>query len=103
VKTGTSQDPVTPRPQRQTAGEQRQASARTTPSTASTVVFVNIEPSAIKSTGFIDAAIKALGDKKPLGAREGAAEAVVAVSKATAKALEPIFQSSIPVSMPPLS
>ncbi|KAI0270293.1 P-loop containing nucleoside triphosphate hydrolase protein [Russula aff. rugulosa BPL654] len=51
-------------------------------------------PSAIKSTGFIDAVVKALNDKKSPGAREGAAEAVTAVSKAAAKALEPFFIDS---------
>ena len=51
-------------------------------------------PSAIKSTGFIDAVIKALSDKKSPGAREGAAEAVTAVSKAATKALEPFFIDS---------
>ena len=51
-------------------------------------------PSAIKSTGFIDAIIKALGDKKSPAAREGAAEAVLAVSKAAANALEPFFIDS---------
>ena len=51
-------------------------------------------PSAIKSTGFIDAVVKALNDKKSPGAREGAAEAVHAVSKAAANALEPFFIDS---------
>jgi elongation factor 3 len=51
-------------------------------------------PSAIKSTGFIDAVVKALSDKKSPGAREGAAEAVTAVSKAAAQALEPFFIDS---------
>jgi elongation factor 3 len=51
-------------------------------------------PSAIKSTGFIAAVVKALNDKKSPGAREGAAEAVIAVSKAAANALEPFFIDS---------
>jgi elongation factor 3 len=51
-------------------------------------------PSAIKSTGFIDAVVKALNDKKSPGAREGAAEAVTTVSKAAAQALEPFFIDS---------
>lgn len=51
-------------------------------------------PSAIKSTGFTDAVVKALSDKKSPGAREGAAEAVTAVSKAAAQALEPFFIDS---------
>jgi len=51
-------------------------------------------PSAIKSTGFIDAVVKALGDKKSPAAREGAAEAVLAVSNAAAHALEPFFIES---------
>ena len=51
-------------------------------------------PSAIKSTGFTDAVVKALSDKKSPGAREGAAEAVNAISKVAAKALEPFFIDS---------
>ena len=51
----------------------------------------NDGPSAIKSTGFIDAVVKALNDKKSPGAREGAADAVTAVSKVAAQALEPFF------------
>ena len=51
-------------------------------------------PSAIKSLGFIDAVVKALNDKKSPGAREGAAEAVIAVSKVAASALEPFFIDS---------
>jgi elongation factor 3 len=50
--------------------------------------------SAIKSTGFIDAVVKALSDKKSPGAREGAAEAVKVVSKVAAQALEPFFIDS---------
>jgi len=50
--------------------------------------------SAIKSTGFTDAVVKALSDKKSPGAREGAAQAVNAVSKAAARALEPFFIDS---------
>ena len=51
-------------------------------------------PLAIKSTGFTDAVIKALGDKKSPAAREGAAEVVIAVSKVAANALEPFFIES---------
>jgi elongation factor 3 len=51
-------------------------------------------PSAIKSTGFTDAVVKALGDKKSPGAREGAAQAVIAISKAAVQALEPFFVDS---------
>jgi elongation factor 3 len=51
-------------------------------------------PSAIKSTSFTDAVIKALGDKKSPAAREGAAEAVIALSKTAAQALEPLFVNS---------
>jgi elongation factor 3 len=51
-------------------------------------------PSAIKSTSFIDAVIKALADKKSPAAREGAAEAVIALSKAATQALEPLFVDS---------
>ncbi|KAI0035012.1 P-loop containing nucleoside triphosphate hydrolase protein [Vararia minispora EC-137] len=51
-------------------------------------------PSAIKSTGFTEAAVKALGDKKSPAAREGAAAAVVALAKQACKALEPFFIDS---------
>ena len=51
-------------------------------------------PSAIKSTGFTEATIKALGDKKSPAAREGAAQAVTALVKATPCALEPFFIDS---------
>ncbi|KAI0303300.1 P-loop containing nucleoside triphosphate hydrolase protein [Multifurca ochricompacta] len=51
-------------------------------------------PSAIKSIGFTDAVVKALGDKKSPAAREGAAEAVIVLSKSTVKALEPLFIDS---------
>lgn len=51
-------------------------------------------PSAIKSTGFTDAVVKALSDKKSPSAREGAAEVVTAVSKVAAKTLEPFFIDS---------
>jgi elongation factor 3 len=51
-------------------------------------------PSAIKSTGFTSAIIKALGDKKSPAAREGAAQAVIAISKAAVQALEPFFVDS---------
>ena len=50
--------------------------------------------SAIKSTGFTDAVVKALGDKKSPATRQGAAEAVLAVSKAAVHALEPFFIDS---------
>ena len=48
-------------------------------------------PSAIKSTSFTDATIKALSDKKPLAACEGAAQAVIAIAKSTPPPLSPIF------------
>jgi len=49
-------------------------------------------PSALQSAGFQDAVLKALADKKSAAAREGAAEAVLALSKNGAvKALEPSF------------
>ncbi|THH15653.1 hypothetical protein EW146_g4862 [Bondarzewia mesenterica] len=51
-------------------------------------------PSAIKSTGFPEAAVKALADKKSPAAREGAAEAVAIVAKNAVKALEPSFVDS---------
>ena len=51
-------------------------------------------PSAIKSTGFTDATIKALGDKKSPAAREGAAQAVIALAETAPHALEPLFVDS---------
>ncbi len=51
-------------------------------------------PSVIKSVGFTDAIIKALGDKKSPAARGGAVEAVIALSKAVPCALEPLFVDS---------
>ncbi|KAI0261718.1 P-loop containing nucleoside triphosphate hydrolase protein [Gloeopeniophorella convolvens] len=51
-------------------------------------------PSAIKSTGFTGAIVKALGDKKSPAAREGAAAAVAAVVKAAPAAFEPFFIDS---------
>jgi elongation factor 3 len=52
-------------------------------------------PSALQSAGFQDAVLKALADKKSPAAREGAAEAVLALSKNGAvKALEPSFVNS---------
>ena len=51
-------------------------------------------PSAIKSTGFLEATIKALGDKKSPAAREGAAQAVIVLSKTAPRALEPFFIDS---------
>jgi elongation factor 3 len=51
-------------------------------------------PSAIKSTGFTDATIKALGDKKSPAAREGAAQAIITLSKNAPHALEPSFVDS---------
>lgn len=55
----------------------------------------NNGPAAISAVGFTEAAIKALSDKKSTAAREGAADAVVALAKAGAtKALEPSFVDS---------
>jgi elongation factor 3 len=55
----------------------------------------NDGPAAISAVGFIDAALKALSDKKSPAAREGAAVAIVALAKAGAtKALEPSFIDS---------
>lgn len=55
----------------------------------------NDGPAAISAVGFIEAVIKALSDKKSPAAREGAADAVVALAKAGAtKALEPSFIDS---------
>ncbi|KIJ63287.1 hypothetical protein HYDPIDRAFT_182287 [Hydnomerulius pinastri MD-312] len=55
----------------------------------------NDGPAAISAVGFIEAAIKALADKKSPAAREGAADAVVALAKSGAtKALEPTFIDS---------
>ena len=52
-------------------------------------------PSAVKSTSFTDAIVKALGDKKSPAAREGAASAVAAVAASPAvRALEPNFIDS---------
>ena len=52
-------------------------------------------PSAFTSTGFANAALKALGDKKSPAAREGAANAIITISKSDAvKALEPTFVDS---------
>jgi elongation factor 3 len=52
-------------------------------------------PSALQSAGFADAAVKALADKKSPAAREGAAQAILALSKSGAvKALEPLFIDS---------
>ncbi|KAF9009535.1 P-loop containing nucleoside triphosphate hydrolase protein [Cyathus striatus] len=52
-------------------------------------------PSALQAAGFADAVIKALADKKSPAAREGAASAIVGLSKSAAiKALEPIFIDS---------
>ena len=52
-------------------------------------------PTALQSTGFTEAAVKALGDKKSPAAREGAANAVAALAKSDAvKALEPLFIDS---------
>lgn len=52
-------------------------------------------PAAFTSSGYADAAIKALNDKKSPAAREGAATAVSAViSSGAVKALEPLFVSS---------
>lgn len=52
-------------------------------------------PAALQSIAFTDAVVKALGDKKSPAAREGAANAVSALSKTGAiKALEPLFIDS---------
>ena len=52
-------------------------------------------PSAVKSVGFTDAVVKALGDKKSPAAREGAANAIAAVAASPAiRALEPFFIDS---------
>lgn len=52
-------------------------------------------PSVLTSAGFPAAVLKALGDKKSPAAREGAADAVLALAKGGAvKALEPIFIDS---------
>ncbi|THG98044.1 hypothetical protein EW026_g4070 [Hermanssonia centrifuga] len=52
-------------------------------------------PAALQSTGFTDAVVKALNDKKSPAAREGAADAVAILSKTPAvKALEPLFIDS---------
>ncbi|KAI0355062.1 hypothetical protein OH77DRAFT_1425109 [Trametes cingulata] len=52
-------------------------------------------PKAFQSVGFVEAAIKALADKKSPAAREGAANAVAAIAATPAiKALEPIFIDS---------
>ncbi|KAI0042445.1 hypothetical protein FA95DRAFT_1564323 [Auriscalpium vulgare] len=51
-------------------------------------------PAAITSTGFTDAVIKALADKKSPAAREGAATAVVVIATTAVKALEPFFIDS---------
>ena len=51
-------------------------------------------PSAIKSTGFTDATIKALYNKKSPAAREGATQAVTALVTAAPCALEPLFIGS---------
>ena len=54
----------------------------------------NNGPSAIESTGFTDATIKALYNKKSPAAREGATQAVTALVKAAPCALEPFFIDS---------
>ena len=52
-------------------------------------------PAALQSAGFADAIVKALADKKSPGAREGAANAIIALAKNGAiRALEPIFIDS---------
>lgn len=52
-------------------------------------------PKGLKSAGFPDAAVKALGDKKSPAAREGASEAVSYLSKnGGVTALEPLFVDS---------
>ncbi|KAF5373121.1 hypothetical protein D9758_001486 [Tetrapyrgos nigripes] len=60
-----------------------------------TAVAAKEGPSALESAGFQAAVLKALADKKSPAAREGAAEAVLALAKNGAvKALEPTFISS---------
>ena len=55
----------------------------------------NNGPAAISAVGFTEAALNALSDKKSPAAREGAADAIVALARAGAtKALEPTFISS---------
>lgn len=52
-------------------------------------------PTALQSAGFADAVVKALADKKSPSAREGAADAITALTKSDAvKALEPTFIDS---------
>ena len=51
-------------------------------------------PSAIESTSFTDATIKALGDKKSPAASEGTAQAVIAIAKSAPHALEPVSVES---------
>lgn len=52
-------------------------------------------PAALQSAGFADAIVKALADKKSPAAREGAANAIIALAKNGAiRALEPIFIDS---------
>ncbi|KAH9890561.1 P-loop containing nucleoside triphosphate hydrolase protein [Cubamyces lactineus] len=52
-------------------------------------------PKAFQSVGFIDATLKALGDKKSPAAREGAANAIAAIAATPAvRALEPLFIDS---------
>ncbi|KAH9935812.1 P-loop containing nucleoside triphosphate hydrolase protein [Amylocystis lapponica] len=52
-------------------------------------------PAGLQSVGFTDAAVKALNDKKSPAAREGAANAIIALAKsAGVKALEPLFIDS---------
>ncbi|KAF8968249.1 P-loop containing nucleoside triphosphate hydrolase protein [Flammula alnicola] len=52
-------------------------------------------PAALQSIGFGDAVVKALADKKSPAAREGAADAIIAlVNNSATKSLEPIFVDS---------
>ncbi|KAL5512033.1 TEF3 [Sanghuangporus vaninii] len=64
--------------------------------TANLVAIAKKEgPSAVAASGFTDAALKALADKKSPAAREGACKAVSAIVVGDAvKTLEPIFVSS---------
>ncbi|EJD06251.1 uncharacterized protein FOMMEDRAFT_18396 [Fomitiporia mediterranea MF3/22] len=64
--------------------------------TANLVALAQKEgPSAVAASGFADAAIKALADKKSPAAREGAAKTVsTIISQGAVKTLEPIFVSS---------
>ena len=55
-----------------------------------------VSPATLESSGFAEAVIKALADKKSPAAREGAADAIKVLSKSkdSVKVLEPVFISS---------